>query len=180
MKRCMLFLALGAALAAPAGAQRREFLTDGEIDQIREAQDPNQRLKLYMQFARQRIAAVEKVLAGNEPNRGQFIHEQIEEYDRIIEAADYNVDQALKKRHLFRKGLEAALKAEPEFLQALEAFRARNPKDLEEYRFILDQAIESTRDSLQGLREALGKQPKGKKEEKEEREERKQEGVRKN
>jgi len=166
----------GTGLAQPATAQQREFLTDGEIYQIREAQEPDQRLKLYVQFAQQRLDAVEKELAGSDADRARRIHQNLSEYDRIIDAIDRNVEQALGRHDLMRKGLEAALKAEPEFLKLLEAFRARNPKDLREYRFILDQAVETTKDSLEGLREALAKQPKGRKQEKEEKEEKKKQG----
>lgn len=166
----------GMGLAQPAAAQQREFLTDGEIYQIREAQEPDQRLKLYVQFAQQRLDAVEKELAADDAARTRRIYQNLSEYDRIIDAIDRNVEQALGRHNLMRKGLEAAVKAEPEFLKLLEAFRARNPKDLREYRFILDQAMETTKDSFDSLREALAKQPKGRKQEKEEKEEKKKQG----
>lgn len=168
MKRRVFLALVAATLALPAQAQRREFLTDGEIYQIREAQEPDDRLKLFVLFARARLDAVEKELAGNDRNRAPRIHDNLREYDSIIDAVDQNVEQGLKRRSLMRKGLEAALKAEPEFLKLLEAFRARNPKDLPEYRFILTQAIETTEAGITALREALEKQPKGRKEEKEE------------
>lgn len=172
-RRIFLLMVAAAAMALPAPAQRREFLTDGEIFQIREAQEPNDRLKLYVQFARQRLEAVEKLLAGNDADRGERIHDNLQEYDQIIDAIDQNAEQAVSKRNLVRKGLELALKEEPEFLKLLQSFRARNPKDLQEYRFILAQAIDTTEASIAGLREALEKQPKGRKQEKEEKEERK-------
>ncbi len=168
-RRVVLFLfACVFSWLQPAQAQRREFLTDGEIYQIREAQEPNERLKLYVRFARERLNAAEKALAGSEASRGEMIHDNLREYDQIIDAIDRNVEQAVQRRDLARKGLELALKEEPEFLKLLESFRARNPKDLEEYRFILNQAMDTTESSIASLREALAKQPKGRKEEKEE------------
>jgi hypothetical protein len=161
-----ILLAL-AAVAPPARAQRPDFLTDGEIEEIREAQDPNERLKLYTKFAAERLEAVEKALAGNEAGRAETIHTSLTEYNQILEAIDKNVDQAVSRRDLMRKGLEYALKNEPEFLKLLQSFQSRNPKDLEEYRFALSQAIDNTKDSIAGLQEVLQKQPKDRKAEKE-------------
>jgi tetratricopeptide (TPR) repeat protein len=163
-------IAAGVLVSMLGAAQRREFLTDGEIEAIREAQDPNERLKLYANFAQQRLELAEKALAGSEADRAQQIHTALSEYNRILEAIDANVDQALTRRDLMRKGLEYALKNEPDFLKLLESFQARNPKDLDEYRLALSQAIENTKDGIDGLREALQKQPKGRREEKEARE----------
>lgn len=163
-------IAAGVLVSMLGAAQRREFLTDGEIEAIREAQDPNERLKLYANFAQQRLELAEKALAGSEADRAQQIHTALGEYNRILEAIDANVDQALTRRDLMRKGLEYALKNEPDFLKLLESFQARNPKDLDEYRLALSQAIENTKDGIDGLREALQKQPKGRREEKEARE----------
>ena len=156
-------LVLAIALALPVQAQWREFLTPGEIEQIRKAQEPNKRLKLYVGFARQRLAAVEKELAGNDARRARRIHASLSEYDRIIDAIETNVEEAVDRRDPVRKGVEQGLKAEPEFLKLLGSFRARNPMDLSDYRLILDQTIDTTQDSMQWLRQVLEKMPKGRK-----------------
>jgi len=49
MKRSVLFIGL---LAAAQLFGQRDFLTTDETDQVRLAQDPNLRLKLYLHFAK--------------------------------------------------------------------------------------------------------------------------------
>jgi hypothetical protein len=64
----MKTLLVCALLAAPLAAQQqRDFLTVDEGDQIREAQDPNERLTLYIHFAKQRLSQVDHWLAKEKP-----------------------------------------------------------------------------------------------------------------
>lgn len=165
MKRLFFALVALVLLAGPALAQR-EFLTNGEIDQIREAQEPEKRLKLYVEFAKIRIDAVARLLQGKEADRGDQIHDALYEYDRILDAIDKNVDQAQQRRDPVKKGLQYALEQEPAFLKQLEALQAANPADLQQYKFILDQAIGNTRDGIDSLAEVLKKQPTNRAEEK--------------
>ena len=166
MKPSGVTLLLATLLALPAQAQWREFLSQDEIQQIRKAQLPNKRLKLYAEFAEQRLATVEKELAGNDARRARRIHARLSEYDQIMDAIAANVEQAISRRDPVRKGVEGVLEAAPEFLKLLESFRARNPRDLSEYRFTLNQTIGTTQDSIQSLQQVLEKLPKGKKEKK--------------
>jgi hypothetical protein len=140
-----LWLAIGAG--ALARAQDRDFLTPDEVDQVREAQDPNERLMLYVRFARQRMDLLQQYLSKEKPGRSIFIHNTLEDYSHIIEAIDTVCDDALKHNRPIDKGMAAVLSAEKEFSGQLNKIQDSEPKDLDRYKFVLTEAIDTTTDS---------------------------------
>ncbi|MDX1982957.1 MAG: hypothetical protein SFV51_21990 [Bryobacteraceae bacterium] len=141
----LLLLGLAALMLAPA--QPRDFLTADEADQIREAQDPNFRLQLYLNFAKERVALLNSLLAREKAGRSALIHNTIEDYTKIIEAIDTVSDDALKRGKAIDEGVAAVAAREKEFLAALEKIRESAPRDISRYQFALDTAIDVTRDS---------------------------------
>ncbi|HLH05184.1 MAG TPA: hypothetical protein VKX25_20615 [Bryobacteraceae bacterium] len=133
--------------AIPLLAQDRDFLTPNEVDQVREAQDPNDRLALYIHFARQRMDLVEQYLAKEKPGRSIFIHNALEDFSHIIEAIDSVADDALRHNRPIDKGMVAVIDAEKEFLDKLNKIQDNEPKDLDRYKFVLSEAIDTTTDS---------------------------------
>lgn len=134
-------------LSALMLAQDRDFLTPDEIDQVREAQEPNARLALYVHFAKERIDLLQQYVAKDKPGRSIFIHNTLEDYSQIIDAIDTVSDDALKRHAALDTGTMAVLNAEKEFLAALGKIQSSEPHDLERYRFVLQQAIDATSDS---------------------------------
>lgn len=128
-------------------AQDRDFLTPNEVEQIRQVQEPNERLLLYVHFAKQRLDVVQHYLAKDKPGRSIFIHNGLEDYNKIIEAIDSVADDALKHNRPIDKGMVAVLSAEKEFLDQLNKIQDSEPRDLERYKFVLGQAIDTTHDS---------------------------------
>jgi hypothetical protein len=150
-------LCLAAWSATFALAQDRDFLTPNEVDQIREAQEPNERLLLYVHFARQRMDLLDQYLAKEKPGRSLFIHNTLEDYSKIIEAIDSVSDDALRHSLPLDKGLVAVAAAEKEFLDKLNKIQESAPNDLERYKFVLEAAIDATSDSRQLALEDSGK-----------------------
>lgn len=145
--KCLLILPIACLAASFVWAQDRDFLTPNEIEQVRQAQEPNERLLLYVHFAKQRLDLVQSYFAKDKPGRSLFIHNNLEDYNKIIEAIDSVADDALKHNRPLDKGMVAVLNAEKEFLDQLSKIRDSEPRDLERYKFVLDQAIDTTHDS---------------------------------
>src|SRR5947208_11534423 len=148
MKTVLWCLLAVAPLAGVLSAQQRDFLTADEVDQIREAQEPNARLKLYANFAKQRIELVRSLLAKEKAGRSLMIHDALEDYAKIIDAIDDVSDQAVAKKAELKEGLASVARIEQDALPVLKRVQDSKPKDLERYEFVLKTAIDTTRDSL--------------------------------
>jgi hypothetical protein len=134
-------------LAAPLAAQR-DFLTQAEIERVRDAQEPNARLALYASLARERVDLVKNLLSKDKPGRAVVIHDALEDCAKILDAIDDTAEDALERKRDIKAGMNAVSNADQQMLSALRKFKASQPKDLERYAFVLDQAIESVSDSL--------------------------------
>ena len=145
---------LGLALTLPLAAER-DFLTADEADQVREAQEPNLRLKLYVQFARQRVDRIQRLFSTEKPGRSALIHDLLDDYAKIIESIDIVTDDALERKLGVNEGVGAVAAAEKAILPVLQKFEDSEPKDLVRYEFSLKQAISATSDSLELAEEDL-------------------------
>lgn len=143
-------------LAAPLFAQR-DFLNADEIDKIKEAQEPVDRLKLYAQFAKQRVELVQNLLKKDKAGRSLMIHNALDDYSKILDAIDDVTDDALLHSREVAPGLQAIASVEKQALPVLQKIQDSQPRDLSRYDFVLKQAIETTQDSLDASREDLGK-----------------------
>ena len=130
-------------------AAQKDFLTGDEVDQIRLVQEPNERLKLYMLFAKQRVDQIDSLLKREKPGRSALLHDLLDDFTKIIEAADTVADDAIRRKIALDEGLRAVIKSERAFADRLGKVKAAAPKDLARYELVLDTAVETLTDSIE-------------------------------
>src|SRR5580704_17963605 len=123
---CVLILA-GVILAnVPPALAQKDFLTENEIEKVREAQLPNDRLNLYALFARQRLDQLQRLLEKEKKGRSLSARELLENYSSIIDAIDTVSDDALKRGVDITEGTGAVTASEKRFLEQLQKIEGRN------------------------------------------------------
>ena len=130
-------------------AQERDFLTPDEADQIREIQEPNKRLAIYLKFAQLRMEMLKHSLASTKPGRSIFIHDTLEDLTRVIEAIDTVSDDAIRRKVDIDLGLAQVIQAEKAIADELKKVIDAPPKDYARYKFTIEQAMETLNDSTE-------------------------------
>jgi hypothetical protein len=155
---------LALALLSTVWAQRRrDPLNPNEADLLRDAaQEPAARLKLYVQFARTRLASLEQVRADPKAtDRAQQTHDRLQDFLDVYDEMNDNIDTFVERRSDLRKPLKAIVEADTEFQAKLRAVRSSPNTSKEEasrYDFVLTNVLETLDSSSQDHRQLLKKQ----------------------
>jgi hypothetical protein len=139
---------IGGFLGSGIAFAERDFLTSDEVEKVREAQEPNDRLKLYVLFARQRLDQLQRLLQKQKRGRSLEARELLEDYDKIVDAIDTVSDDALQHGADITLGAAAVRDGESHFLAQLQKIEESGPSDLDLYALELKDAIGNTSDSL--------------------------------
>jgi|SRR6266853_118732 len=149
---------------SPGLAQRRhDSLTDPEIDQLRDtAVEPDLRLKLYLKFARARLASLEGARADPKTtDRGQETHDHLQEFLDVYDEMNENIDTYVGRKSDLRKVLKTVIEADTEFQAKIRALRDASGGDKEvaaQYEFLLSTALETLDSSAEDHRQLLAEQ----------------------
>jgi hypothetical protein len=156
----MLFFLMAVAGHAE---KRQEPLSYKEIDDLREANlDPDKRLKLFIEYARSRLASMEQ--ARSDPkttDRAGLTHDWLTDFLQIYDELDDNVDMYVDRGEDFRPALKALIEADAEFqsrLLGLKNAGGVSLKEYKEYEFILSNSLETLASSSESHKQLLAQQ----------------------
>ena len=143
--------------------QHRDPFTPQEIDQIRDASwEPQQRLALYVKFARARLVGLEEMRNNSKTkNRARETHDRLDDFVLIYDELNDNIDTYVDRKNDIRKPLKVIIDADTEFqakLRALKGATGVNPEEAKEYEFTLTTALDTLDSSAEDHRKLLVEQ----------------------
>ena len=176
----LLTLILGIVVMAGGGPGLRaqgkgDFLTEEEEDKVREAQDPSDRIKLYLEIDQSRLDRFETFRANpaeSKYDNGGFLDHLLGQYVSVTDEWKNWIEDQYDRNGDMRAGLHALLDAGPKQLEQLRRIQQTPDAFASDYKSSLKDAIDDLTDTLDGGTKALADQEKKfgamKREEKEE------------
>jgi len=137
--------------------QQKDYLSAVEADKIRDAETVNERIKLFLNFADDRLKKFQYELEHPSSNRhGDMLNSLLNAYVGCVDDAADLIQLGLEKQDNIRQGIDLMTSRGKEFLVVLEKLSTDGPeRDL--YKDNLDDAIEGTRDAMNDAEKAKKK-----------------------
>jgi hypothetical protein len=163
-RRLERYLVLFLLSCFPAfGQHHHDPLNQLEIDQLREATlEPDKRLKLFIEFARGRLASLEKDRSDPKvTNRAEMTHQWLDDFLQLYDELNDNIDMYIDRKEDLRKILPVVIEADTEFqskLRALKDAAGVSSKEASTYEFVLSTAMETIDSSVESHRQLLKQQ----------------------
>jgi hypothetical protein len=159
---CVVLMGAAAATQAPVASaaraqdDRKDYLSDQEADQIREAQDPAARIKLYLGFAQDRLQKFEYEVARptKEAQYDDILNSLMNAYVGCIDDAADQIDAAHEKQADIRDAVKVMKDKDTAFLAELNKLDEGSGADFEAYRYTLEDAIEGTKQAINDATDA--------------------------
>ena len=128
--------------------RRRDPLNPLEIDQLRDAMlDPDTRLKLYVEFSRDRMTKLEQMRSDPKTkDRASQTHDMLEDFLAVYDELNDNIDMYVGRKDDIRKPMKVIIEADTEFqskLRALKSSANTKPDEVRQYEFLLTDALDT-------------------------------------
>jgi hypothetical protein len=149
------FFAIGVSLlAAPASMAQKDYLSALESDKIRDAETTNERIKLFLTFADDRLKKFQYELQHPSSNKHpEMLNALMNAYVGCVDDAADLVQLGVQKQENIRVGIDLMAARTKEFLAILEKLSA-DGTEIDIYKDNLDDAIEGTRDAMNDAEKA--------------------------
>jgi len=143
---------LGASVVAQV--PQKDYLSNAEADKIRDAETPNERIRLFILFADDRIKKFQYELEHpSQNNHEQMLNYLLNAYIGCVDDAADLVQLGIEKQQNVRAGVDLMAQKTKEYLEVLNKVKS-DAKEIEIYKENLDDAIEGTQDALNDAEKA--------------------------
>lgn len=150
---CLLFVA---PLLRARTAQEKDYLSGLEADKIRDAETSNERIKLFLDFAEDRLKKFQYEIEHPSSNRHvEMLNALLNAYVGCVDDAADLIQLGIEKQENVRKGVDMMASRTKDFLPILQKY-STGP-ELETYKDNLDDAIEGTQDAMNDAEKAKKK-----------------------
>jgi len=143
----LVFVFTNLARASAPPQEEKDYLSAVEADKIRDAESTNDRIRLFLTFAEDRIKKFQYELDHPSSNRHQdMLNGLLNAYVGCIDDAADLIQLGIEKQENIRSGVEMMATKSKEFLELLDKWSNGPEKDV--YKDNLDDAVEGTKDAL--------------------------------
>lgn len=155
----LVFSSLAAMLMMPASAYAQEqpdFLSPAEADKVRDAPDANRRIKLFIDFAEDRLKKLQYELQLTTPqtDKRMILNGLLHDYSSCLDEAADRVQEGQQKGEKIRPAIKDMDKRAKGYLETLKTIEGANGPELASYKDSLDDAISATQDALNTVAKA--------------------------
>jgi hypothetical protein len=135
-------------------AQQKDYLSSVESDKIRDAETTNERIKLFVTFADDRLKKFQYELQHPSSNKHpEMLNALMNGYVGCVDDAADLMQLGMEKQENIRAGVDLMASKTKEFLEALNKI-STDGIELAIYKDNLDDAIEGTRDAMNDAEKA--------------------------
>jgi len=135
---------------------KKDYLMESEADKIRDANNPSERMKLYVGFADDRLKKFQYELTRStaERRRGEVLNGLMNAYSGCMDDAADQIADAKEKQLDIHASLKLLESKGKEFLEILQKLDQGNGPDYDTYKDTLEDAIIATKDAVADAQKA--------------------------
>jgi hypothetical protein len=151
LRLCAFLLSLAGMCAAPAARAARppqkDYLSNIESDKIRDAETPNERVRLFLSFADDRLKKLQYELEHpSQFHHDDMVNSLLNAYVGCVDDAADLIQLGIEKQQNIRKAVDLMASKTKEYIAVLQKIPTNTP-DADMYKDNLEDAIEGTQDA---------------------------------